>query len=235
LAFNRSKIILKNFLFVASLIPLGWLIFALWSDTVNGSKFMTADPVQKLNRELGDWALIFITITLAIRPISEIFNSRYLIAYRRMLGLFAFFYAALHLTSYVVIDLQLNWDDFAKDLIKRNFILVGIIAFVLMTPLAITSNKKMIKLLGSKVWQRLHLLIYPIAVLGIFHFFMMVRADYSRPLIYLTVILALLAYRYWKNVITATPKTPVNQSSKSAKQSFYKRVLHLPGTIKSSK
>ena len=196
---------------------------------------MTADPVQKLNRELGDWALIFVTITLAIRPISEIFNSRYLIAYRRMLGLFAFFYAALHLTSYVVIDLQLNWDDFAKDLIKRNFILVGIIAFVLMTPLAITSNKKMIKLLGSKVWQRLHLLIYPIAVLGIFHFFMMVRADYSRPLIYLTVILALLAYRYWKNVITATPKAPVNQSSKSAKQSFYKRVLHLPGTIKSSK
>ena len=196
---------------------------------------MTADPVQKLNRELGDWALIFITITLAIRPASEIFNSRYLIAYRRMLGLFAFFYAALHLTSYVVIDLQLNWDDFAKDLIKRNFILVGIIAFVLMTPLAITSNKKMIKLLGSKVWQRLHLLIYPIAVLGIFHFFMMVRADYFRPLIYLTVILALLAYRYWKNVITATPKAPIDQSPTNAKQSLYKRVLCLPRTVKSSK
>ena len=152
-----------------------------------------------------------------------------------MLGLFAFFYAALHLTSYIVIDLQLNWDDFVQDLIKRNFILIGIIAVVLMTPLAITSNKKMIKLLGSKAWQRLHLLIYPIAILGVFHFFMMVRADYSRPLIYLTVILALLAYRYWKNVITATPKAPVNQSSKSTKQSFYKRVLYLPRTIKSSK
>ena len=196
---------------------------------------MTADPVQKLNRELGDWALIFITITLAIRPISEIFNSRYLIAYRRMLGLFAFFYAALHLTSYVVIDLQLNWHDFAKDIIKRNFILVGIIAFVLMTPLAITSNKKMIKLLGSQVWQRLHLLIYPIAVLGIFHFFMMVRADFFRPSIYLSVILALLAYRYWKYVITATPKAPVNQSSTNTNQSLYKRVLCLPRTIKSSK
>ena len=196
---------------------------------------MTADPVQKLNRELGDWALIFIIITLATRPISEVFNSRYLIAYRRMLGLFAFFYAALHLTSYVVIDLQLNWHDFAKDLIKRNFILVGIIAFVLMAPLAMTSNKKMIKLLGSNVWQRLHLLIYPIAVLGIFHFFMMVRADYFRPLIYLTVILALLAYRYWKNLMTAKPKAPVDQSSKSAKQSFYKRVLYPPRTIKSSK
>ena len=196
---------------------------------------MTADPVQKLNRELGDWALIFVIITLAIRPLSEIFNSRYLIAYRRMLGLFAFFYAALHLTSYVVIDLQLNWHDFAKDIIKRNFILVGIIAFVLMTPLAITSNKKMIKLLGSKVWQRLHLLIYPIAVLGIFHFFMMVRADYFRPLIYLTVILALLAYRYWKNVITATPKAPIDQSPTNAKQSLYKRVLCLQRTVKSSK
>ena len=196
---------------------------------------MTADPVQKLNRELVDWALIFVIITLTTRPISEIFNRRYLIAYRRMLGLFAFFYAALHLTSYIVIDLQLNWNDFVQDLIKRNFILVGITAFVLMTPLAITSNKKMIKLLGSKAWQRLHLLIYPIAILGVFHFFMMVRADYFRPLIYLTVILALLAYRYWKNVITATPKAPVNQSPKSAKQSFYKRVLYLPRTIKSSK
>ena len=196
---------------------------------------MTADPVQKLNRELGDWALIFVIITLTTRPISEVFNRRYLIAYRRMLGLFAFFYAALHLTSYIVIDLQLNWNDFVQDLIKRNFILIGIIAVVLMAPLAITSNKKMIKLLGSKVWQRLHLLIYPIAVLGVFHFFMMVRADFFRPSIYLAIILALLAYRYWKNVITATPKAPVEQSPTNAKQSFYKRVLSLPRTVKSSK
>ena len=196
---------------------------------------MTADPVQKLNRELGDWALIFVIMTLATRPIAEVFNSRYLISYRRMLGLFAFFYAALHLTSYVIIDLQLNWDQFAKDLIKRNFILVGIIAFVLMTPLAITSNKKMIKLLSSKVWQRLHLLIYPIAVLGVFHFFMMVRADFSRPSIYLAVILALLAYRYWKNVITATSKASVDQPPTTAEQPLYKRVLCLQRTVKSSK
>ena len=196
---------------------------------------MTADPVQKLNRELGDWALIFVIITLATRPIAEVSNSRYLIAYRRMMGLFAFFYAALHLSSYIVIDLQLNWDDFVQDLIKRNFILIGIIAVVLMTPLAITSNKKMIKLLGSKVWQRLHFLIYPISVLGVFHFFMMVRADFFRPSIYLVIILALLAYRYWKNVITATPKTPVDQSPTNVKQSLYKRVLCLPRTVKSSK
>ena len=107
---------------------------------------MTADPVQKLNRELGDWALIFVIITLATRPISEVFNSRNLIAYRRMLGLFAFFYAVLHLTSYIVIDLQLNWNNFVQDLIKRNFILIGMITVVLMAPLAITSNKIMIKL-----------------------------------------------------------------------------------------
>ena len=196
---------------------------------------MTADPVQKLNRELGDWALIFVIITLATRPISEVLNRRYLIAYRRMLGLFAFFYAVLHLTSYIAIDLQLNWNNFVQDLIKRNFILIGMITVVLMAPLAITSNKKMIKLLGSKAWQRLHLLIYPIAILGVFHFFMMVRADYSRPLIYLTVILALLAYRYWKHLMTAKPKAPVDQSSKSAKQSFYKRVFYLPRRSKSSK
>ena len=111
---------------------------------------MTVDPVEKLNRELGDWALIFIIITLAIRPASDVFNKRYFIAYRRMLGLFAFFYAALHFTNYIVIDLQLNWGDFIKDLIKRNFILIGIIAVTLMTPLALTSNKLMIKFLGSQ-------------------------------------------------------------------------------------
>ena len=212
LALHQQKLVFKSLLFLASLIPLGWLIFALWSDTVTGSKLMTADPVQKLNRELGDWALIFIIITLAIRPMSEVLNSRYLIAYRRMLGLFAFFYGALHLASYIIIDLQLNWNDFAQDLIKRNFILIGIIAFVLMTPLAITSNKKMIKLLGSKVWQRLHLLIYLIALLGVFHFFMMVRADFLRPSIYLAVILALLAYRYCKSRITATRKAVIDQT-----------------------
>ena len=189
--------LLKTCVFIASLLPLGWLIFALWSDTLYHTKFMTADPVQKVNRELGDWALIFIIVTLMVRPISEILNQRKLIAYRRMLGLFSFFYASLHFTSYLVIDLQLNWADLVKDIAKRNFILIGIVTILLMIPLAVTSNKFMIKLMGALRWRRLHFLIYPIAIFGSIHFFMMVRADFSRPIIYSTVILALLAYRCW--------------------------------------
>ena len=159
---------------------------------------MTADPVQKLNRELGDWALIFVIVTLAIRPVAEILDKRSVISYRRMLGLFAFFYASLHITSYIVIDLQLNWDDFAKDIIKRNYILIGLITILLMLPLVITSNKSMIKLMGALRWRQLHYLIYPISILGAIHFFMMVRADFYRPAIYSILILILLGYRCWK-------------------------------------
>ena len=195
------QIFLKICVFIASLLPLGWLIFALWSDTLYHTKFMTADPVQKLNRELGDWALIFIIVTLMVRPISEILNQRKLIAYRRMLGLFSFFYASLHFTSYLVIDLQLNWAELVKDIAKRNFILIGFVTIILMVPLAVTSNKFMIKLMGALRWRQLHFLIYPIAIFGSIHFFMMVRADFSRPIIYSTVILALLAYRCWKKFL----------------------------------
>ena len=109
---KRLKLPIKLALYFGNLIPLGWLVYALWSDTVTGTKFMTVDPVQKLNRELGDWALIFIIITLAIRPVAETINKRSLIAFRRMFGLFAFFYAFLHLSSYVAIDLQFNWGEF---------------------------------------------------------------------------------------------------------------------------
>ena len=195
------QIFLKICVFIASLLPLGWLIFALWSDTLYHTKFMTADPVQKVNRELGDWALIFIIVTLMVRPISEILNQRKLIAYRRMLGLFSFFYASLHFTSYLVIDLQLNWAELVKDIAKRNFILIGFVTIILMIPLAVTSNKFMIKLMGALRWRQLHFLIYPIAIFGSIHFFMMVRADFSRPIIYSTVILALLAYRCWKKFL----------------------------------
>ena len=198
---KRSRLIFKPTVFVASLIPLVWLGFALWSDTVNNTRIMTTDPVQMLNRELGDWVLIFIIITLTIRPVSQILKQSEFIAYRRMLGLFAFFYALLHLCSYVGIDLQFDWHELVKDVTKRNFITVGIIAIILMTPLVITSNKIMVKRLGSQRWRKLHYLIYPIAILGVFHFYMMVRADYTRPSIYGAIILILLLYRLWNKFL----------------------------------
>tara|TARA_B100000315_G_C14535763_1_gene568355 strand:- start:119 stop:757 length:639 start_codon:yes stop_codon:yes gene_type:complete len=206
MATKKSRRIFKPLVFLAALIPLGWLVFALYSDTVLGTKYMTADPVQKLDRELGDWALIFIILALSVRPLAEIFKKGELVAYRRMIGLFAFFYVCLHLSAYIGLNLQLDLDEFIKDVTKRNFITIGIINFALLTPLAITSTKGMIKRLGGRRWQKLHMLIYPIALLGVFHFFMMIRADFSRPATYLAVILVLLAYRYWVKWKKTHPK-----------------------------
>ena len=192
-----SRKLSKCWLFSISLTPLIWLSYALYSDTALGTKLMTADPIQKLDRELGDWALIFIILTLAVRPLADIFQRKELVAYRRMVGLFAFFYVCLHFSSYIVLNLQLDLDVFIKDLTKRNFITIGIIAFTLLIPLTITSNKAMIKRIGGKNWNKLHTLIYLIAILGVIHFFMMIRADFTRPSIYLMIIFTLLIYRCW--------------------------------------
>lgn len=206
MAIKRSRLIFKPVVFIACLIPLGWLVFALWSDTEFGTKYMTSDPVQKLNRELGDWALIFITLTLAVRPAAEVLKKAEFVAYRRMIGLFAFFYALSHVSSYLVIDLQLDVNDFIKDVIKRNFITIGMIAFTCLLPLAFTSTKGMIKRLGGRRWRKLHMLIYPIALLGVVHFYMMIRADFTRPYIYGTFIFVFLAYRIWKHRQKSKPK-----------------------------
>jgi methionine sulfoxide reductase heme-binding subunit len=195
---KRSRLLFKPLVFLASLIPLGWLVFAIWSDTSIGTRYMTSDPIQKLNRELGDWALVLIIVTLAVRPAAQVLNTPEIVSYRRMIGLFAFFYALLHLSSYVGFDLQLNLNELVQDVIKRNYITIGMLAFLCLLPLAITSSKGMIKRLGSRRWIKLHMLIYPISILGVFHFFMMVRADYSRPMTYALVIALLLGYRVWK-------------------------------------
>ena len=158
---------------------------------------MSVDPVQKLNRELGDWALIFLMVTLSVGPLSKILKRKNLIALRRMLGLLTYFYAVLHLTSYIIIDLQLDWHEFVKDVTKRNFIILGMTSVVLLTPLALTSNNISLKILGSKSWKKLHYLVYPAAIIAIIHFFMMIRADYHRPIIYASLLFAFLIYRIW--------------------------------------
>ncbi len=189
--------IFKSLVFLGSLIPLCWLAYAIYSDTVFGTRLMTADPIQKLDRELGDWALIFIILSLSVRPLARLFKSNELIAYRRMVGLFAFFYVCLHLTSYIGLNLQFSFNEFIQDILKRNFITIGIIGFILLIPLAATSTKSAIKWFGGRRWKKLHALIYPIVLLGTLHFFMMVRADFTRPLMYFIVILALLGFRFW--------------------------------------
>ena len=187
----------KLILFIIGLAPLTWLVTALTCDSIYGTILMSVDPVQKLNRELGDWALIFLMVTLSVGPLSKILKRKNLIALRRMLGLLTYFYAVLHLTSYIIIDLQLDWHEFVKDVTKRNFIILGMTSVVLLTPLALTSNNISLKILGSKSWKKLHYLVYPAVIIAIIHFFMMIRADYHRPIIYASLLFALLIYRIW--------------------------------------
>ncbi len=187
----------KLILFIIGLAPLTWLVTALTCDSIYGTMLMSVDPVQKLNRELGDWALIFLMVTLSVGPLSKILKRKNLIALRRMLGLLTYFYAVLHLASYIIIDLQLDWHEFVKDVTKRNFIILGMTSVVLLTPLALTSNNISLKILGSKSWKKLHYLVYPAAIIAIIHFFMMIRADYHRPIIYASLLFALLIYRIW--------------------------------------
>ena len=187
----------KLILFIIGLAPLTWLVTALTCDSIYGTILMSVDPVQKLNRELGDWALIFLMVTLSVGPLSKILKRKNLIALRRMLGLLTYFYAVLHLTSYIIIDLQLDWHEFVKDVTKRNFIILGMTSVVLLTPLALTSNNISLKILGSKSWKKLHYLVYPAAIIAIIHFFMMIRADYHRPIIYASLLFALLICRIW--------------------------------------
>ena len=216
MAIKRSRPFFKTCVFLTGLIPFGWLAFALWSDTFNATVYMTADPVQKLNRELGDWALIFIIITIAVRPFADLTKKPGLVAYRRMIGLYAFFYALLHVSSYVGIDLQLDLMEFVKDITNRNYILVGMVSLILLVPLAVTSTKGMMKRLGGPRWKRLHYLVYLIAILGALHFFMMTRADFSRPILYAVVILVLLAYRGWAYQRKTRPKKPPATTTEAA-------------------
>ena len=182
---------IKPLVIILCLIPLAFLVFDALTNNLG------ANPIEKITRRSGDWALRMLLITLAVTPVRILLQQPWLLRLRRMLGLFAFFYACLHITSYVVLDQFFAWDDIVKDIIKRPFITVGFIAFVLLIPLAITSTNKMIKRLGAVRWQRLHKLVYLIACLGVLHYFWMVKADLRSPLIHATILAMLLGYRVW--------------------------------------
>ncbi len=180
---------LKPLLFVLCLLPLVWL----------GWRAATGDlgvnPIEAVNRFLGDWALRFLLISLAVSPVKEILGWPVVMRFRRMLGLFAFFYVALHLSSWIGLDQFFAWPHIWADIVKRPFITIGMLAFVLLAPLAATSTSRMIKRLGAKRWKRLHMLVYPAAALASLHFFMMVKADMREPALYAAVLALLLGWR----------------------------------------
>lgn len=156
---------------------------------------LTANPIEYVLRSLGLWGLRFLCITLALSPLAKLLKAPMLLRYRRRIGLWAFAYVCLHLTTYLAIDKQFDWATIGKDIVKRPYITIGMAAFALLIPLAITSANRIRRKMRAKNWQRLHQLVYPIAVMGVIHYFLLVKADVTSPLRYAAIVGVLLAYR----------------------------------------
>jgi sulfoxide reductase heme-binding subunit YedZ len=187
----------KLVVFVNSLVPLVLLLWDLYHKRVG------PNPLEFVTRTTGMLTLIFLSLTVAVTPLRKIFGVNSLVKLRRMFGLFAFFYGALHLLTYVWFDRLFNLISVGQDIGKRPFILAGMIAFVLMVPLAITSTNKMVKRLGGKRWARLHRLVYFSALAGVVHFWMLVKSDTRLPLTFGFILLFLLGYRLFVKYVPA--------------------------------
>jgi sulfoxide reductase heme-binding subunit YedZ len=185
----------KILFFALSCIP---LLFLVWRG-FRGD--LTANPVEFLQHQTGDWTLRFVVFTLCITPFRKILHAPELIRFRRMLGLFAFFYACLHFLTYLGPDQSFSLSGMLKDVVKRPFITVGFAAFVLLIPLAITSTAAWIRRLGGKRWQALHRSIYAVAVLGVIHYYWMVKSDVRKPLFYGAIVIILLAWRLFNGML----------------------------------
>ena len=188
--FNRSKPVL----FILILFP-----SLLWAyQFVTGN--LGVNPIEKLMDELGLMALRLIIITLMITTLSNIKSLKSIVVLRRMIGLFAFYYVCLHFSTYIVLDHFLDMQFIIQDIIKRPFITFGFISFLFLIPLASTSTNNMIKRLGFKLWKKIHYLIYPVAILASMHFYVLVRADKTEPVIYMGIIILLLLHRIFKRI-----------------------------------
>lgn len=179
----------KIAIFLAALIPLGRLG---WKALHGG---LGANPIEFITHSTGDWTLILVLTTLSITPLRRLTRQYWLIAVRRMIGLFAFFYGTLHFLTYIWLDKFFDVHEMVKDIAKRPFITVGFSAFVLMIPLALTSTAASVRRLGGKNWQRLHRLIYLTGILGVVHYLWLVKADRHKPLEYGAALALLLLYR----------------------------------------
>ena len=191
---NKSLILkIKLFIFLLSLMPLFRLIYLGFYD------YLGANPIEFVERSTGTWALILLMITLSMTPLRQWTGFNQFIQLRRMLGLFMFFYACLHILTYLWLDHWFDLSEISKDIIKHPFVLVGFTAFLLSIPLAITSTQAMMKRLGGR-WKVLHRLIYLIAVFAVLHFLWLVKKDHTQPLIYAAVFFSLIllriAYKY---------------------------------------
>lgn len=187
-------------LIVAALVPATLIAAALISDLFYGSRLLGSDPIKAGEHLFGNWTLRLLVATLAITPLRRITGWNWLAKHRRTLGLFAFGYACLHLLTWALLDMQIiiddvvGWDEVVTDIFKRPFITIGMLAFILMIPLALTSTKRMIARLGRR-WRTLHRLVYASAVLGVIHFWMSVKRDITEPAIFALIFALLFWWR----------------------------------------
>lgn len=189
------KFVFKPLLFAACLTP--FALLALKAFEIGDAR-LGANPVEEVLHELGLWGLRFLLITLLITPLKDILHKPWPLALRRMLGLFAFFYVTMHFVVWLWLDRELIWSLIIEDIGKRPFITIGFIAFVLLIPMALTSTNGWIRRLGAQRWRTLHKLIYPIVLLGVWHFYWLVKSDVREPLVYLGIAVVLLGWRVWK-------------------------------------
>jgi sulfoxide reductase heme-binding subunit YedZ len=191
----------KFLLFTNALVPLGMLLWDVYHKRVG------ANPLEFVTRTTGMLTLVFLMITLAVTPARKITGLNWLVKFRRMLGVFAFFYGFLHLMTYIWFDRYFNLKSVPRDIASRPFIAIGMLAFFLMVPLAITSTNKMIKRLGGKRWNKLHKLIYAAGIAGALHYWLLVKSDTRLPLTFGFILLLLLGYRLFVRVYP--PGNPV--------------------------
>ena len=191
----RQLALIKALVFVACALPFALLVAGIFGVAGFG---LGANPVEEMIHRMGLWGLRLLLVTLAVTPVRQLTGLHWLVRLRRMLGLFSFFYVVMHLTAYAVVDQRLAWGAIVEDIIERPYITVGMTAIVLMIPLAVTSTNGMMRRLG-KNWQKLHRLVYVIAILGVWHFFWQVKKDITESAIYATILVVLLGYRWWRH------------------------------------
>lgn len=185
---------MKAIVHFLAVLPAAWLMWQGWLLIEGQDNLLTANPIKYIHAFTGDWTIRFILMGLAITPLRKIFGWNFLIKFRRMIGLYAFFYVILHLTNFIVLDYYFDWATILKEIIKRPAITFGMTGFILLIPLAVTSTKGWVRRLG-KNWVKLHRLIYVIGILAVIHNFMMVKADITQPMVHISILVLLLGYR----------------------------------------
>lgn len=195
-------------IYVIGLVPAAWTLHLGLTDQLG------ADPLKVLERSLGLWSLRFLVLGLAITPLWRMGGPR-LVSYRRAIGLLAFFYALFHVTVYAWLDLALDFGAIWRDIVRRPYITVGLLSFLVLVPLAITSNDAMIKRLGAAAWQKLHRWVYLAAAAAALHFVMLVKSWPAEPLIYAALVVALLSWRAWQRLYPASPSRQGRQRTQS--------------------